>query len=92
MNSSCHERKLEQEVPKRGLPRHSSLRRLDRKAPSQRGVQRNISFSDKVEKKVVEKIPHDSFDDVFYLEDEIAEFRQQAFMEEMGFDPAEFAE
>jgi hypothetical protein len=86
MNSSCHERKLEQEAPKRGLPRHSSLRRLDRKAPP------HISFCDKVEEKVVEKIPHDSFHDVFYLEDEIAEFRQQAFMEEMGFDPAEFAE
>jgi hypothetical protein len=40
----------------------------------------------------MEKIPHASFHDVFYLEDEIAEFRQQAFMEEMGFDPAEFAE
>jgi hypothetical protein len=93
MNStSCHERKLKQEAPKRGLPRQSSLRCLDRKTPSQRGIQRNISFSDKVEKKVVEKIPHDSFLDVFYLEDEIAEFRQQAFMEECGFDLAEFAE
>jgi hypothetical protein len=92
MNSSSHERKLEQEAPTRGLPRHSSLRRLDRKAPPQRGVQRNISFCDKVEKKVVDKIPHDSFLDVFYLEDEIAESRQQAFMEDCGFDPADFAE
>jgi hypothetical protein len=95
MNSSSqNERKLEQEAPPmrgRLLPRQSSIRRLDRKPP-QRGVQRNISFCDKIEKKVVEKIPHDSFHDVFYGDDEIAEFRQQAFMEDCGLDPADFAE
>jgi hypothetical protein len=93
MNSSSHEHKLEQEAPPmRGrLPRQSSIRRLDGKPP-QRGVQRNISFCDKVEKKVVERIPRDSFHDVFYDDDEIAEFRHQAFMEECGLDPAEFAD
>jgi hypothetical protein len=56
------------------------------------GPSRSISFSDKVDSKEVPKLPRSQSADFFWDDEELASFRNEAFMESCGLDPADFEE
>jgi hypothetical protein len=53
---------------------------------------RSISFSDKVDSKEVPKLLRSQSADFFWDDEELANFRNEAFMESCGLDPADFEE
>eukprot|EP00934_Nitzschia_sp_Nitz4_P008265 Nitzschia sp. Nitz4//scaffold7_size249615//3714//4439//NITZ4_001133-RA/size249615-processed-gene-0.124-mRNA-1//1//CDS//3329558310//8255//frame0 len=59
---------------------------LTHKKMSEQGVR----FEDTVDSKRISKIRMSVIDDLFYNSMDLADFRQEAFLEECGLDPAEF--
>ena len=49
-----------------------------------------ITFSDEVACKRITRIRNSVIDDLFYTDEEIAEFRNQAFMEDCGLNASDF--
>ena len=50
----------------------------------------SVRFSDCVDVKNVPRFPIEEFSNLFYEDEEIAQFRYEAFCEDCGFDPKEF--
>jgi hypothetical protein len=61
-----------------------------RKAPSTRGDRRNISWNETVKTRVFQKLPYSTIQRLFYDRQQLAQFRQDAFLESCGLDPDEF--
>ena len=60
------------------------------KGEPRRGVARNISFSEKNQVCEVPTLDRSRSAEFFYDDDEIAKFRNDAFLESCGLDPADF--
>jgi hypothetical protein len=54
------------------------------------GLGRSISFKEKPDVKNVPKLSRSQSDDLFWNDDELDAFRNEAFMESCGLDPADF--
>lgn len=88
----------------RSLMKHSnetkrSMRNLGRESirdireslmKKQHMVKRGVRFEEHVDFKDISRLGKSAIDDLFYNSADLADFRQEAFLEECGLDPAEY--
>lgn len=52
--------------------------------------QRGVTFRDEIDTKDISRLRRSAIEDLFYNSTDMADFRQEAFLEECGLDPADF--
>jgi len=53
-------------------------------------AKQGVRFRDEVDTKVISRLRRSAIEDLFYNSTDMADFRQEAFLEECGLDPSEF--
>ena len=51
---------------------------------------RGVRFSDEIDEKHISRLRQSCINEMFYMSDEFAAFRHEAFMEECGLNPDDF--